>query len=326
MTVLFVGGEDGDFKGFYADASNASSHYYAPYSRGAVQVSIRYDQGGMGPAYDFPAPQNEVWLHAACRANVNSGTTPYYFMSLSSPTKTRAIGLKRSYDAGNAILFCDNGSGVELLGTAFNFTSTEGEYDLHAKITGTAVLVEAFKDGALVKSENFTLAVTYSLISFEFASMGPQPTWSFRLSQIIAATESTINWKVFTTPPTGDGAETGFTGTYAEVDDIGINTADIITTAVAAKRTFTRAAITIPTGNEVKAIAVNAYGRTGLPALDDLTLLVRKGSVNYASGVTILSAGFRFAGNIWELDPSTSAKWDIALASGTSLQFGVGVA
>lgn len=326
MTILFVGGEDGDFKGFYSDAGAASSYYYAPYSRGAVKVTGAVAQGGMGPAYDFPAPQNDVWLHAACRANVNSGKTPNYFMSFSSPAKTRAIGLKRSYDGGFAVLFCDNGSGVELLGTAFNFTSDEGEYDLHAKITGTAVLVEAFKDGALVKSENFTLAVTYSLISFEFAAMGSQPTWSFALSQIIAATESTINWKVFTTPPTGDGAETGFTGTYAAVDDLALNTADLITSDVAAKRTFTRAAITIPAGNEVKAIAVNAYGRTGLPALDDLTLLVRKGSVNYASGVTILSAGFQLAANIWELDPSTSAKWDIALASGTSLQFGVGVA
>lgn len=324
MTILFVGSEDIDFTGYVT--ADASSGFDAAYSRAGVIPTISAVTGGILPANAFAAPQNEVWLHIYGGNPTQSGTSLGYFLSFSNASKTRAIGVKKSSQGNNAQIFCDNGSGTELLGTAFTFASSPGEYDLHAKITGTAVLVEVFKDSILIKTENFTLVSTYSLTSFELAAQGPTPSWSLKFSQVVAATESTIGWKVFTRPPTGDGAEVGWTGAYTNVDEPTLDNADLITTAVAAKRTFTRAALTIPGGSDVKAVAVSAYGRTGMPSLDDLTLLMRKSGVNYASSIQPMSAGFKSFAKIWETDPSTGAAWNNALIEGTSLQFGIEVA
>lgn len=325
MTILFVGGEDIDFRGNVVDSGLTTAYYDSTYSRTAVQPSISAVTGGFYPAYDFASAQTEAWLHCNGRQATQSGSTVNYFMSFSSAAKIRAAGVKKSSQGNNGVLFCDNGAGVELLGTAFTFPDSPGEYDLHVKITALSALVEVYYNSVLVKSETFTLTTTFTLTSFEFAAQGPTPSWSLSFSQIVAATESTIGWKVFTRPPTGDGAETGFTGTYAAVDDKALDTTDLITTAVAAKRTFTRASLTIPGGNDIKGVAVVAYGRTGLPAIDDIKMLVRKSGVNYASSSQVMSPGYKYFSKIWETDPATSAIWDNTLISGTSLEFGIEV-
>ena len=48
---------------------------------------------------------------------------------------------------------------------------------------------------------------------------------------MIVATVPTIGWHVYTNPPTGNGANTAFTGAFGDVDEVVLNDVELISGA-----------------------------------------------------------------------------------------------
>lgn len=140
-------------------------------------------------------------------------------------------------------------------------------------------------------------------------------------SQIMADTEPTIGHRLYTIPPASNGANTAWTGTYTEVDEIAYSDADFINSGTANQvETFAGTTPTL-TGYVIQSVTVGARGKTDGSGPSNLQLALRSSSTDYFSSSKALDVGYGPFQNIWETNPATSADWVNSAISG--LQFGV---
>lgn len=145
-----------------------------------------------------------------------------------------------------------------------------------------------------------------------------QPTF---WSQAMADTESTIGHRLYTIPPASNGANTAWTGTYTEVDEVVYDDGDFINSGTANQvETFAGTTPTL-TGYVVQSVTVAARGKTDGSGPANLQLALRSSSTDYFSASNALGLGYGPFQEIWETNPATSAAWVNTAVSG--LQFGV---
>ena len=315
MTILYVGSEDIDFVGSLIDT--IASGQDSSYGRGAVRGGV-----GIRPAQDWSTnPQTDLWLHAYASIATASGTTPGYFLSFSRPGFARACGVRRALVGTTATFFYDNGTGTIVESAAFDII-TGNNYDLHVKIDSLSLTLPLYINEIIQHTQTFTLISTYLITGFELAAASGQATWGMRYSQVVVADENTVGWRVFTRFPTANGTYAEMSGGFGDVDELAVSSGDVLSATLASKSTFTRSAITLSAGYEVKAVAISSYAHSTLPDLDDMELVLRKDSVDYFSGVKTVGPGYTCFSEVWEVDPSTSAKWANAAVTATTVQFG----
>ncbi len=143
-------------------------------------------------------------------------------------------------------------------------------------------------------------------------------------SQIIMADVSTVGWHFHQKPPTGNGANTTWTGTFADVDEAITNDADFASsTAANDVETYTGAALSLASGI-VKAVVVSLRPKVAASGPQNLQAALRIGGTNYFSpNLPGLNSGFGAAIGIWEQDPSTVAAWSAATAAAATTEFGM---
>jgi hypothetical protein len=141
------------------------------------------------------------------------------------------------------------------------------------------------------------------------------------ISQVIVADEPTIGWRLTTVPPTGAGATTDWTGTYAEVDEIVYSDADFINSSVADQVELFSHGTAIPSGYRVRAVVVAARAKRGGSGPQSLQLALRSSGTTYVSSTKALGVGYDGPFAVWEEDPATTA--DFTSSSIAALQFGV---
>lgn len=110
-----------------------------------------------------------------------------------------------------------------------------------------------------------------------------------------------------------NGTYTDGTGAVADVNETPTNDNTIINLpAVGNKKTFTKAAVTVPGSRVIAGLVVNARGRVGGGVVTDGKLRIRSGATDAASGAKGYSASIEPRGHFFATDPATAAAWATA--------------
>lgn len=322
MTIFCVAHSDMDWDGGTVVVdTNAGDDTYTTFG---IRCEVSPVDGGIYPTAPEWTGQTDIWAHGYFDRWTPSGTTLRDWLAFSKGGKGgRHVGCLRSVQGDNGQMFVDDGAGNRLLGTAFVFPTGAGYYDFHVVINDLEVLTEIYLNGALVQQDIFNVGSTYTMTHFTYSAATTTTFWGVRVSQFIVADESTIGWRMFERRPTGDGELTGWDGSYTDIDEDTLSNTDAITAAGTADATFTRAALTLPGGYDVKAIALSGMYRSGDPTITEITNIFRHDSTTYEGEAVSADNGYANHIVIYDKDPATDAAWEASLVEGTSLQFGV---
>jgi hypothetical protein len=122
-------------------------------------------------------------------------------------------------------------------------------------------------------------------------------------------------------PPNANGFYTQGTGTAADVAEAVLDDATALSLSTSGhKRTFTKPAITVPSGKVIAGAVVNARGRIG-GSITNARALVRSGATDAISSNLNYGLGFEPRSAIFEQDPSTLAAF--TQAGFNAAEFGV---
>lgn len=136
--------------------------------------------------------------------------------------------------------------------------------------------------------------------------------------QDIIVTDSipTVGMELATLAPTGDGNYTDFTGTFADIDEEGYNSADLIVASSAGQRqSFTLDTATISGGDKVVyGLALVTVAKTDLAGIiSDFQPFLRIDAIDYSEAN--INANFitptTFV-TLWTENPSTNTAWERA--------------
>lgn len=316
MTIPFAGGE---MEAFTIAAgspveSTAGGSFDSTYSRCAIALP------GSGAAVNTPVlgSLTTAWIHFEYSTAFisNAGRTHAQMLNSSGTPVFRL-----QYSAGGGVLQPQywNGSAWTNIGSTFTISTSRAAIDVKI-VCGGSGSMEVYLGGSLVASGSASMTAVTNIDKGQFIdNIGGSISY---YSQVVVATVSTVGWKFFTRPPTADGANTAWTGTFADVDETTLSDADYITTAVADDvETFTRAAITLGSGT-VKAVVASMRAKNDGVSPVNVQGALRRGGTNYFSGNLAINSGFGPAVAVWETDPSTGVAWVGSDAASTALEFG----
>ena len=315
MTIYFAGGEIGAFVPVDAMSYelNLQPYYWDPdFTRAALYVS----SGGVtyAESYHWTEATGEFWFHG--EAYVDTGSASELpAMSLYDDSDQEVL----RFTVQNSITYRAyywNGSSFTQVGTTVTIGSdTRQVWDIRFNMDASGTV-------ALYTSGTKRLEVTgVDLSALGVAYMRLRSAGQMMWTQIICADEPTIGWRLKTIPPTGAGASTDFTGTYAEVDEVKYADADFINSSTNGHVELFSHGTTVPTGYAIRGVAVTARAKKGLTGPANLQLALRSGSTTYTSSSQALDVGYGAFVAIWETDPATTA--DFTTSAIASLQFGV---
>lgn len=255
--------------------------------------------------YNADATGN-VWHHFEHRADFNPGTNNQWIVMLNSA----GVPIFRLVASGSNIQAQVWSSGAWVnAGAAFVVGSTLNRFDLRYTPSTTAASFDFYAGGSLIASAS---GLTQTGITANVRSVrhyGWQNSVTCGFSQVLAADFDTRDSRYRQGTINGNGALTDGTGGFADINEALLDeTTAIRLTAAAQRKTFTKAAITVPAGYRIGAVQVSGRARvTG--ALTNAQASLRIGGVNYDSANLSPAAAYEPRQNIWETNPATSGDW-----------------
>lgn len=316
MAVYAVGGEADCFYPVTGQTYNTSAttgHYVSTASRGAMKV----EQAVSELELDMSANITEGYVHMYLHQETVAGAVDDWIQikQLDGDPAFR-IGLNAD---GTWDFDKYSGAAWVNLGTTSVSMVSGGAatIDMYIKVDATVGEFRVFKDGTEVGT--FTGNTSIDNSNFGRIHWKGQTGTSneLHISQVIVSSESTIGWILATLAPDGNGANTSWTGSYTDIDEFALNTADYIeaiATNLVETSTVSNINAAYSTYN-VKAVAVamRASNDSG-SVISDLQACVRVSSLNYFSpNLGLPKDGSDYSKQyIWETNPNTSAAWSQA--------------
>lgn len=212
-----------------------------------------------------------------------------------------------------------DGDSWENVGAAFAVSTARVTFDLHLNATGA----ELYLGGEETVAVTIAMPLVVNITKARWCASDSTTAQPAKVSQMIVADESTIDWKFTCNPPTGDGANSAWTGTYADVDELATSDADLISGAANGDtETFTRAARTI--SGTVKAVVLASRGRNAATGAQNMQHCYRQGGSDYfTSNLAGIGTGYAPLVSIMHTNPATGSAWTAADAGSASNEFGV---
>lgn len=333
MAVLWCGGELDAFNpgggGVEMTTAGFGTGYDTTYSRCCVRCGTANINHKV-TSIDLASPiTGTIWVHWYLMYDaINDITNPH--MELHNSGGTQLFRISITSTASNiATMQCQywNGSSWTNIGSTFTqgIQGAYAEYDLKV-VCGGSGSMEIYQNKALVASGSASMTSVTSLVGAGWYNNRTSSTFGTMISQCIIADQSTVGWKMYTKPPTGNSAtNTAWTDDYTKVDEAVLDDADYIaSTTNGDVETFTWAGVTIPAGYAVVAVAVNARVRNDGSGPVNIQAALRRSSTNYfGSNVSMSGTAFTPTCTIWATDPSTGAAWTPSNAQSGSTEFGV---
>lgn len=146
----------------------------------------------------------------------------------------------------------------------------------------------------------------------KFQSMGTNSDNWGRYSGVIVADTDTRAMRLVQRLPTGNGANTAWTGDYTSIDETGVNNSDFLTSAsVNDKETFTYADMPSEFANSpIAAVVISGRMQGSLTSPTALRGLMRVGSTDYEEDVANpMTTSYGPTQIIFPLNPATLAEW-----------------
>lgn len=315
MAFQFIGGEDHDF----VKIGNCAVDTSTTAARRSANARCSLRVGGIGSAVtdgwqqDFAAAISSFWFTArfyvGSLATVSAGTDFLTFLDGS----TRRLLLVN--DGSNRIsIVKQTGAGVRTtLATSVLAMSAVTLYKLDVQVNGygPAAVINVYLDGMLWVTYTGDAATDSStqLSGFCLGHMGADSSTVY-WSEIICGTDDTRSMSLVTLPPAANGNTFAWTNSYASIDEITTDDADLCASDTAdqvAQTTVTSTGLTGTPG--ILAVCVSARAQHGSSGPTKLQLGLRVNGGDYFSADKTLAASFARAANIWESNPNTAASW-----------------
>lgn len=321
MAVLFMGGEFGSFVPSGAGVDEVATNYDSSYARGSVSMD------GVNATPDLYYIESASWaaqtgafyLHFRERSD-GLGLSEHNLVTLHNSSGTTIFRIRQDYVAAGTrtfqLQYLNSGGAFANAGAVI--TTGQGPHNCDFYVNITSGEMAFYISGTQMRrvtglSLGHLSGVTHCRL---FSDTLPR-----FLSEVIAASENTIGWRLITRHANGTGGETGWTGTYTSIDELVTNDADFISAASTGLReTFTQTGPSVPSNYQVKAVALGIRGKAGT-TVTGVKGLLRIGGANYASSTFTLGSGYTANCPVWETNPATSAAW--AVSDLSSLEFGV---
>lgn len=311
MTVLFACGEE---EGFISTGNviwtTASSRHDSTVSNGAFDL---IDTASIQA--DFTAT-TDIWVHfkgylrsstlvAGTYLEIRNGTTPLVRLHALA---TNPNGIDFDYWNGSAW--------ITVLADAITELTLE-DIDIHCNfaVAGEFTL---FQDGN--QKASFTGDATVGGFSNadNIIFVGHRSITDFTIiSQVLVKTNNTIGDIVQTGAPTADGALTAWSGTFADIDDLGTNDdGTLVGSSVAdAESSYVIADPSVLSGKSIEAVVHVVRASRDATGPQNLQLTTISGGTSYPSSSFPLELGLAPYQNIRAVDPDTSASWTNSGAS-----------
>lgn len=323
MSVLFAGCEMSAFSPSDANVCEVAALYDPIYARCSVQTSP-----GLGNSTSYAetdvlgAQTGTVFLRFVMWTGVppGLGVTTYDAIVWRSSAgveqfKVQYIGINNVNDAMWVTMYYKSAGVWVQIGEGFVLSVLAlTRIDIKLKM-GASGEVAFFVAGTARASGTANLSGLTNIDKIRFYATYSNP----RYSEVIVADESTISWEVFCDEPTGNGANTAWTGDYQDVDELIFSDVDRISSNTANDiETFTKARTL--TGYDIIAVAVSARAKRGTTGPQNMKLALRVAGTNYFSPSRALSEGYAPYVYVWNANPATLAAW---LAAAAPAEFGV---
>lgn len=316
MAIIFAGTSIADFSQIGgAVTTNTVAGNKAPYAREAMAALP-----GRGGITDFASKYTELWVSfyfKGFRGTLTSGNNQFLALydldySLSNPLwalrSTPATELQVSYWNGTAYVV------IGEVPTLLN--NTLHRVDMRVKMANSGGTIEVYVDSTLVFTSGLadTLHVGAGINRMQFYKHAQDASTVGYFSGFIVADEDTRGMVFVDAGPTANGAEIDWTGSYADIDETGINDADFIApTNTGDISTFVFG--DIPGGlseYDVKSVIIASRGQKGGSAPTLYDFVARVGGTNYFKSPEFpLPPVFGPSQAIFNANPATSGAWDI---------------
>jgi len=137
----------------------------------------------------------------------------------------------------------------------------------------------------------------------------------FVVTECAVADVSTLGIRVATLPPTGNGTYTAWTGTYADVDESGIDDANFISTTTADQlESFTLQDLSVTAaGYDPVAVCISSRGRIGATGPTNYQHLLITDSTDFLSANVDPTTTFNSVEQtVYNQNPDTMADWTVS--------------
>lgn len=323
MTIYYAGGEIGSLipsAGSVAESTTAGS-YDSNFARCSVQTDSSSEYA------ESPSHTNltDVWLHLELEQSLSTGTfdgTIFHWLDSGGTAR-----IQINYNTTNSTLTLYYYNGASFVSTGSVVVPLAGAkqvVDIHAVVNTASGSVVIYLSGTeRVNSGTIDLSGATNLQKFRLFGTSFGTARFFNWSQLIVADESTIGMRLMTLYASGAGSDSAWgSGSYASIDEIVYDDADLISSASANQvSTFAATLQAAVTGYTVRAIAVTARAKRDASGPQNLQLALRVSGTNYFSSTLALTLGYGAIVNVWNTSPATSSPW--ITSELTNIQFGV---
>lgn len=318
MAILFAGTSIADM-GLLSGAT--SSETSIPTN---VKEGIRCT--GVDAVLPTFTPTSDLWFteHLLTSISTGAGGT---LLGFNGPSVSNRMRIALGISAPRGQIYFQvwrSGAWVTLATSTLEIPSTiVYRWDFHIKLHASAGVIEVWVNGtSFLKFEGNT--APSDGVDIHSVSLGTRVGGVAAVhSSIIVADEDVRSLTMTQRLPTGNGAETSWTGDYTAVDETGVNDTDYIsTTTPGAKETFTFPALPAEYSSlNFRALILGGRSRGGGDP-NDILGVARIAGVNYTTfGKEPTPVAFGSQQWVFNLNPATGQRWTGAEID--AAQFGV---
>ena len=302
--------------------TNSAGHIYANVAEGIAATS----------SFDhlLPSKTADFWIACYLRKSGNANNDGFLILYDTGYSATQGLFALAQTGSNTGVYRVNywNGSAWTAV-SGETFSLDNGilyRLDWHVKIANAGGVIEFYINGALVTTGSIddtriTDTVT-GIDKVRFGIFASSPNLCY-WSAMLFADEDTRAMFMAQRLPTGNGANTAWTGAFGDVDEPGITDTDFISSTTAgAKETFTHAALPAAwaTGFSVEAVAVSYRVSAGQNSGVVVKDLQRIGGTDYVGTSLGNNAQITPVQKVYNQSPATSADWTMSEAAS---EFGV---
>lgn len=326
MTVLFAAGE---YESFTLSTTNDTDlrtdtghGVDTDYQRSWMEIV-----GNEWINMNLSSAASEGWLHFQFRPEFSGSVYDLTFVEFRNSTD---ILFRVEADNGTLNFETYDGSSFDEKPDGWAFPRDVNMLiDIHWVVSDTTGVLEFYVNNILYFSfEGDTLTNTVTTVDnirLYCPTSNNATAYSFYIGEVIVADEDTRGWRLVTMEPDGTGGVSEWTGSSTDVDELGFDDTDMLTSSTAGQTervtTANLAAGVTQTGFAVEAVAVGARARNdGGTGPQNLELVCYAGTTETLSG-NVSGIGTTFDGfnHVFSTNPDDAAAWDFADLSGVEV-------
>ncbi len=325
MAILFAAGEQEAFSA----GTIAGTDTGVPADSNFQTNSLRL-QGGQTLTHNLSSAQTELWIHFRYAFETDTTLADDEILTIEDSATGDIFARLGSINSDLRMQYF-NGATFTTISTSGNLAAnTTYTIDIRILLSDTVGVIEWFIDGVsqgIFNGDTIQTATATTidrLVWRTYLHTGGSTQEVNYSEWIVTNSEATTGWRVATLLPTADGNDTAWTGTFADIDDVGTNDdANFITTDTNNNvQNHVMSDLRATAQNfDIMAVIVNHRSRRGATGIQQVQAHVRVNVTNYFGATINPGTAFVPLQEIWANSPDTASAWTVSEVN--ALQAGV---